>query len=146
MIIAFAADHGGYELKDALKKHVIGRGIKTIDLGTHSTEPVDYPEYGKLCGQSVASGKADLGIVCCGSGIGISIAANKVHGVRCALCTSVVMATLVKQHNNANMLSFGGRIVTPELACAMVDAWLDSEWLGSTAERHKRRVAMLDEM
>ncbi|MGI6177684.1 MAG: ribose 5-phosphate isomerase B [Eubacterium sp.] len=146
MIIALAADHGGYTLKEAIKDHLRERKIKIVDLGTDSEEPVDYPIYGKACADAVASGRADLGIVCCGTGIGISIAANKVHGIRCALCTSVKMAELAKQHNNANMLAFGGRTTSPEDAIAMVDAWLDNEWLGKTLERHARRVKMLDEM
>jgi ribose 5-phosphate isomerase B len=146
MIIALAADHGGYTLKEAIKDHLRERKIKIVDLGTDSEEPVDYPIYGKACADAVASGRADLGIVCCGTGIGISMAANKVHGIRCALCTSVKMAELAKQHNNANMLAFGGRTTTPEDAIAMVDAWLDNEWLGKTVERHARRVRMLDEM
>jgi len=146
MIIALAADHGGYTLKEAIKDHLRERKIKIVDLGTDSEEPVDYPIYGKACADAVASGRADLGIVCCGTGIGISMAANKVHGIRCALCTSVKMAELAKQHNNANMLAFGGRTTTPEDAIAMVDAWLNNEWLGKTVERHARRVRMLDEM
>lgn len=146
MIIALAADHGGYTLKEAIKDHLRERKIKIVDLGSDSEEPVDYPIYGKACADAVASGRADLGIVCCGTGIGISMAANKVHGIRCALCTSVKMAELAKQHNNANMLAFGGRTTTPEDAIAMVDAWLDNEWLGKTVERHARRVRMLDEM
>ncbi len=143
MIIALAADHGGYELKNAVKEHLKERKIKVVDLGTNSADSVDYPEYGKACAEAVASGKADLGIVCCGTGIGISIAANKVKGVRCGLCTSVEMATLTKQHNNANMIALGGRTTTPELAMEIVDAWLDTEFEGG---RHQRRVDMLDAM
>ena len=143
MIIALAADHGGYELKNAVKEHLKERKIKVVDLGTNSADSVDYPEYGKVCAEAVASGKADLGIVCCGTGIGISIAANKVKGVRCGLCTSVEMATLTKQHNNANMIALGGRTTTPELAMEIVDAWLDTEFEGG---RHQRRVDMLDAM
>ena len=162
MIIALAADHGGYELKNAIKDHLKARGtapspklnaegvtdgtpekIQIVDLGTNSDESVDYPDYGKACAEAVASGKADLGIVCCGTGIGISIAANKVKGVRCALCTSVEMAELTKKHNNANMIALGGRTTSVELAIAIVDAWLDSAFEGG---RHARRVAKLDEM
>ena len=117
--------------------------IQIVDLGTDSEESVDYPDFGKACAEAVASGKADLGIVCCGTGIGISIAANKVKGVRCALCTSVEMAELTKRHNNANMLALGGRTTSPELAVEIVDAWLNNKFEGG---RHARRVAMLDEM
>lgn len=143
MIIVMAADHGGYELKNQVKEHLKTRGFKIVDLGTNSDDSVDYPDYGKACADAVAAGKAELGVVCCGSGIGISIAANKVKGVRCALCTSVEMATLAKQHNNANMLALGGRTTDPELAIQMVDAWLDTEFEGG---RHQRRVDKLNEM
>lgn len=143
MIIAMASDHGGFALKKMVKEHLTERGFKIVDLGTHSEESVDYPQYGKACGEAVASGKADLGIVVCGTGIGISIAANKVKGVRCGLCTSVEMAELTKKHNNANVLALGGRTTEPELALQIVDAWLDTEFEGG---RHQRRVNMLDEM
>ncbi|MDY6038576.1 MAG: ribose 5-phosphate isomerase B [Eubacterium sp.] len=146
MIMVMAADHGGYELKNAIKEHLQKRGMNIVDLGTNDDSAVDYPEYGKACGEAVASGKADLGIVCCGSGVGISIAANKVKGIRCALCYSEEIAKLAKQHNNANVLSFGGRMTSAEDACKMVDIWLDTEWAGLTQERHERRVAQLDEM
>ncbi len=143
MKIAVASDHGGYLLKETVKKHLEDRGIEVLDLGTHSEESVDYPVYGKLCGETVAKGEADLGVVCCGTGIGISIAANKVKGIRCGLCTSVEMAHLTKQHNNANILALGGRTTQPELALAIVDEWLDTEFEGG---RHQRRVDMLDRM
>ncbi|SCJ49645.1 Ribose-5-phosphate isomerase B [uncultured Eubacterium sp.] len=143
MIIAMANDHGGLALKKIVKEHLIERGYKVVDLGTHSEESVDYPIYGKSCGEAVASGKADLGVVVCGTGIGISIAANKVKGIRCGLCTSVEMAELTKKHNNANILALGGRTTDPELAIKITDAWLDTEFEGG---RHKRRTDMLDEM
>lgn len=143
MIIAIASDHGGFPLKKIVKEHLIERGYKLVDLGTHSEESVDYPVYGKACGEAVASGKADLGIVVCGTGIGISMAANKIKGIRCGLCTSVEMAELTKKHNNANVLALGGRTTDPELAIKITDAWLDTEFEGG---RHKRRTDMLDEM
>ena len=143
MKIAVASDHGGYLLKETVKKHLEDRGIEVLDLGTHSEESVDYPVYGRLCGETVANGEADLGVVCGGAGIGISIAANKVKGIRCGLCTSVEMAHLTKQHNNANILALGGRTTAPELALAIVDEWLDTEFEGG---RHQRRVDMLNEM
>ena len=158
MIIVLGADHGGFELKNIIKEHLKERGtapildedgnatednIKIVDLGTNSADSVDYPTFGKACADAVASGKANLGIVCCGTGIGISIAANKVKGVRCGLCTSVEMATLTKQHNNANMIALGGRTTTPELAIEIVDAWLDTKFEGG---RHQRRVDVLDNM
>jgi len=145
MKIAIASDHGGFFLKEKIKKHLVDKdiNIEVMDLGTDSEESVDYPVFGKLCAETVASKKADLGIVCCGTGIGISIAANKVKGIRCGLCTSVEMAHLTKQHNNANMIALGGRTTEPELAFKIVDEWLDTEFEGG---RHQRRVDMLDEM
>ena len=143
MLIAIASDHGGFELKEKVKEHLRERNVKFVDLGTNSTESVDYPVYGKACAEAVASGKAERGIVICGTGIGISIAANKVKGIRCGLCTSVEMAKLTRQHNNANMLAMGGRILETETALAIVDAFIDTEFEGG---RHKRRTDMLDEM
>ena len=143
MLIAIASDHGGFELKEKVKEHLRERNVKFVDLGTNSTESVDYPVYGKACAEAVASGKAERGIVICGTGIGISIAANKVKGIRCGLCTSVEMAKLTRLHNNANMLAMGGRILETETAFAIVDAFLDTEFEGG---RHKRRTEMLDEM
>ena len=143
MIIAVASDHGGYDLKRKVVEHLTERGIQVVDLGTDTKESVDYPVFGKACGEAVVSGKADLGMVFCGTGIGISIATNKVKGVRCALCTSEEMAALAKQHNNANVLALGGRILTNEQAIAITDAWLDAEFEGG---RHQRRTDMLDEM
>ena len=143
MKIAVASDHGGFKLKEEVKAHLLERGLEVVDLGTHSEDSVDYPAYGKACGEAVVGGQADVGIVVCGTGIGISIAANKVQGVRCGLCTSVEMATLTKQHNNANVLALGGRTTGTELAMQIVDAWLDTEFEGG---RHQRRVDMLDQM
>lgn len=143
MLIAIASDHGGFELKETIKKHLRERGEKFVDLGTNSTESVDYPVFGKACAEAVASGKAEMGIVVCGTGIGISIAANKVKGIRCGLCTSVEMASLTRRHNNANILALGGRTTEPELAIEIVDTFLDTEFEGG---RHKRRTDMLDDM
>lgn len=145
MKIAFASDHAGYELKEKIKTYLkeTRKDIEQVELGTNSTESVDYPIYGEACAKEVASGKADLGIVCCGTGIGISIAANKVKGVRCGLCSTVEMAHMTKQHNNANMIALGGRLTEPELAYKIVDEWLDTEFEGG---KHQRRVEMLDKM
>lgn len=143
MKIAMACDHGGFELKEKIKKFLEEQGIEVLDLGTNSEESVDYPEYGKACGEAVVSGRADKGIVCCGTGIGISIAANKVKGVRCALCTDAHMAEMTKRHNNANIIAMGGRTTDLETAKAITRAWLDTEFEGG---RHQRRVDMLDNM
>ena len=115
--IAIASDHGGYELKEMIAGFLEALDYSVVDLGTYSTESVDYPEYGKKCAEAVINGDADRGIVVCGTGIGISIAANKVKGIRCALCTSVEMAELSRRHNDANMLALGGR--TTEVTLAM---------------------------
>jgi ribose 5-phosphate isomerase B len=143
MKIAMACDHGGFELKEEIKKFLEKQGIQVLDLGTHTTDSVDYPEYGEACGEAVVSGRADRGIVCCGTGIGISIAANKVKGVRCALCTSVQMAEMTRKHNDANILAMGGRITDTEAAKNITQAWLDTEFEGG---RHQRRVDMLNNM
>lgn len=141
MKIAIASDHGGYQLKEEIKKYLEGRDIQVLDLGTDSEESVDYPKFGYACGQAVAEGKADRGIVCCGTGIGISIAANKVKGIRCALCTDVTMAELTRKHNDANVLALGGRTTGVLTALEITKAWLDTEFEGG---RHQRRVDMLD--
>jgi len=143
MKIALAADHGGFELKEKVKADLLRKGIEVLDLGCYSEESVDYPNYGKACGEAVMRGDADRGVVICGTGIGISIAANKVKGIRCALCTSTFMAEMSRKHNNANMLALGGRILDPELALKILDVWLTTEFEGG---RHQRRVDLLDSM
>jgi len=143
MRIAVASDHGGFELKEEIKKYLFANGFEVTDLGTNSEESVDYPGYGKLCGEAVMSGKADRGIVCCGTGIGISIAANKVKGIRCALCTNVHMAEMTRKHNDSNVLALGGRIVSTDEALEITQTWLEVQFEGG---RHKRRVDMLNEM
>lgn len=143
MKIVVASDHAGYDLKLKVVEHLKERGIEVEDLGCHSTDPVDYPVYGKKCGEAVMAGQGDLGMVFCGTGIGISMACNKVHGVRCALVHSVETAKMAKQHNNANVLAMGGRVTDPELAIEMTDAWLDEKFLGG---HHQPRVDMLNEM
>lgn len=143
MKIAMACDHGGLELKESIKKYLEEQGIEVLDLGTNTTDSVDYPEYGKACGEAVASGKVQRGIVCCGTGIGISIAANKVKGVRCALCTDAHMAEMTRKHNDANILAMGGRIIDIETAKNITQTWLDTEFEGG---RHQRRIDMLNNM
>ncbi len=143
MKIALAADHGGFALKQELIEHLKGRGFEVEDLGIYTPDPVDYPEYGKKCAEYVVSGKADLGIVCCGTGLGIGMAANKVKGIRCAELVTPFMAEMAKKHNHANMVSLGGRVLTVEEAKNLVDIWLDTE---EDHGRHDRRVAQLNEM
>ncbi len=143
MKIAMACDHGGLDLKENIKKYLEEQGVEVLDLGTNTPDSVDYPQYGKACAEAVISGKADRGIVCCGTGIGISIAANKVKGIRCALCTDVHMAEMTRRHNDANILAMGGRIIDLETAKNITQAWLDTEFEGG---RHQRRVDMLNNM
>lgn len=143
MKIVLASDHGGYDLKEVIKKHLTEKGYDVLDLGTNSEESVDYPDYGYAAGETVAQGKADGGIVFCGSGIGICIAANKVKGVRCALLTSVEMAVLAKSHNDANVISLGGRLTPPDLAIEIVDTWLTTDAEGG---RHQRRIDKLNQL
>lgn len=137
MKIAIASDHGGYDYKQELIPYIESLGYQVLDLGCHGPASVDYPDYGISCAQAVARGEADRGVVICGTGIGISISANKVPGIRCALCTDPVMARLTREHNDANMLAMGGRIIGIELAKGIVQAFLSTEFSGG---RHKTRI------
>ena len=137
MKIAIGCDHGGFDLKPDVIEFLKSRAIEVIDLGTNSSESVDYPDYGRAVGETVASKKADLGIVICGTGIGISLAANKVHGIRAAVVSDTFSAKMARAHNNANILAFGARVVGKGLAIEIVKAWLDTEFEGG---RHQRRV------
>lgn len=141
MKIALGADHGGYELKNQIKKHLEAKGYEILDLGTNSSDSVDYPEYGRAVGEAVTNCEAKFGIVVCGTGIGISIAANKVKGVRAALCTNTSMARLTREHNDANVLAIGARMVGDVLALEMVDTFLGTEFEGG---RHANRVAKIE--
>lgn len=143
MKIAIGCDHGGFELKLSVVEYLIARGIEVVDLGTNSDESVDYPDFGRVVGEVVASKKADLGIVICGTGIGISLAANKVHGVRAAVVSDTFSAKMARAHNNANVLAFGARVVGKGLALELVGAWLDTEFEGG---RHQRRVDKIMEI
>ena len=143
MKIAIAADHKGFKLKELIKDHLAERDIEVIDLGTNSEDPVDYPSYGISCANHVITGHADLGILCCGTGIGMSIAANKIKGIRCAVCTDVVTASSAKAHNDANIIALGSITISFDQAPSIVDAWLDGVFKGN---RHKRRVDMLNEL
>lgn len=140
MKIAIGCDHVGIILKPAITEHLVARGITVIDKGANSNERTDYPIYGKAVAEAVANGEADLGIVICGSGVGISIAANKVKGIRAVVCSEPYSAKLSRSHNNTNVLSFGSRVIGSELAKMIVDAWLDAEFEG---ERHQKRVEMI---
>lgn len=142
MKIALGADHGGYELKEKIKVYLNNKNIEILDMGTNSLESVDYPKYGHLVAKSVISKEADFGILICGTGIGISIAANKVKGIRAANCTNTTMAKLTRQHNDANILALGARIVGDVLALDIVDEFLNSSFEGG---RHQKRIDCIEE-
>lgn len=141
-MIALGCDHGGYELMQEVKAHLEKRGLEYQDFGCFGTEAVDYPEYGRAAAKAVASGKCDRGIVICGTGIGISIAANKVPGIRCALCTDCFMAQATREHNDANMLAMGARVLGTGSALKILDTFLDTPF--SNDERHLRRIAKIE--
>jgi ribose 5-phosphate isomerase B len=135
--IAIGSDHAGFSVKEAIRKFLETAGYAVDDQGTWSEESVDYPDYGKAVGERVVSRQADLGIAVCGTGIGISIAANKVPGIRAALAHDVMTARLAREHNDANVLALGGRVVTGEAAIEMVQVFLTTVYLGG---RHQRRL------
>lgn len=137
MKIAIGSDHGGYELKEIIKKHLQEKGFDIKDFGTDSTESTDYPDFAEAVGKAVANKELEKGILICGTGIGISIAANKIPGVRCGLVSDCFSARSTRQHNDANIIALGGRVVGPGLALDIVDTWLGSEFEGG---RHQRRV------
>ena len=137
MKIALGADHAGFELKEKIKQYLLDKGVTVDDHGTHSNGSVDYPDYAFQVAEQVSAGKADCGILVCGSGIGMSIAANKVHGIRAAHVTSEIEAQLSREHNDANVLSVGGRVLDESTARKIVDRWLDTDFAGG---RHQQRV------
>ena len=141
MKIALGCDHGGIELKEKIIKQLEESGYECKDCGCYSTESCDYPEFGEAAARAVASGECERGIVVCTTGIGISIAANKVRGIRCAHCADTLEAQLCRQHNNANVLALGACFTGPKLALEMVKVFLSTEFEGG---RHARRVAMMD--
>lgn len=141
MKIAIAADHGGFELKEALKKHYREQGTEVLDLGTDSQASVDYPDYAAKMAEFILSKKADLGILICGTGIGISIAANRYKGIRAALLYNDEVARLAHEHNNANVLVFGGRTMTQEDCIRRLDIFLESHYEGG---RHDRRLEKME--
>ena len=136
-MIAIACDHGAVALKEAIKKHLTQRGLEFEDFGTNSTESCDYPDFAGPAAEAVASGRCDRGIVCCTTGIGVSITANKVKGIRCALLSDLMSARLTRQHNDTNMMALGAGVVGEKLALEIVDVWLDTAFEGG---RHQRRV------
>ena len=143
MKLGVGSDHAAYELKEAIKEKLINEGHEVIDVGCDSTESVDYPKYGHAVGRMVASGEAERGIAVCGSGIGISIACNKVPGIRAALCTSVEMAEMCRRHNNANVVCMGARMISQELAFDIIDTWMTTDF---EAGKHLRRINEIEDI
>lgn len=138
--VALAADHAGYELKNALKAAIEARGLKVLDLGAHNSDPVDYPDMAAALAQALADGRAYRGVLVCGTGIGISIAANRHPHIRAALCHDVTTARLGRQHNDANVLAMGSRVLGPSVALDCLEAFLDTPFEGG---RHRQRVGKL---
>ena len=141
-MIAIGSDHGGFELKQEIMKHLAERGLEYKDFGTYTSESCDYPIYGKAVARAVAEGSCDRGILICGTGIGISLAANKVRGIRAAVCGDCFSAEMTRRHNDANILALGQRVVGAGLALKIVDIFLDTPFEGG---RHARRVAMIED-
>ena len=142
-VVALGADHAGYSLKQALKQWLIARGCTVIDVGTHSADPVDYPDFAATVSRAVSSGDADRGLLVCGTGIGMAIAANKVTGIRAGVCGDVETARLSRQHNDLNVLALAGRATSRDHAIEIVSAWLDTPFEGG---RHERRLAKVAEL
>lgn len=143
MKIGIASDHGGLELKDYIVEFFEKEGIDYIDYGTNSNDSVDYPDYGRKLSESVVDGEVDRGIAICGTGIGISIACNKVKGIRAALCADCYSARMSREHNNANILALGGRVTGKDLAIDIVKTWLQGEFEGG---RHQRRLEKISDI
>ena len=141
MKIALGADHAGFLLKEQLRAYLVARGHDVLDLGTSSTESVDYPDFGFAVGKAVASGQAGRGVLCCGTGIGIAIAANRVKGVRAGVPNDLFATRLMREHNDANVIAFGARQTAAPLAEAMLDLFLITPFAGG---RHERRLQKLD--
>ena len=142
-MIAIGSDHGGFELKKKLMEHLSERGLEYKDFGTYSSASCDYPIYAKAVANAVASGECDRGIIICGTGIGVSMTANKVHGIRAALCGDCFSAEATRQHNDANVLCMGARVVGEGLALKIADTFLDTPF--SNDERHIRRISMIED-
>ena len=142
-MIALGSDHGGFALKQEIMKHLEARGLEYKDFGTYSDASCDYPIYGKAVAHAVAEGECEKGIIICGTGIGISITANKVSGIRAALCGDCFSAEATRQHNDANILALGARVTGPGLALKIVDTFLDTPF--SNDERHVRRINLIED-
>ena len=142
-MIAIGCDHGGYELKLRIIQYLEEKGLEYKDFGCDSLDSVDYPIYARKVGQAILDGECEKGILICGTGIGISITANKMKGIRCALCSDKFSAEATRLHNDTNIIALGGRVVEAELAVELVDIFLNTPFSGD--ERHARRIAMIEE-
>lgn len=142
-MVVIASDHAGFELKEEIRKHLLETGVELIDVGVYENMSCDYPAQAALACEKIASGECDKGILCCGTGVGISIAANKVRGIRAACCSDYFSAKYTRLHNNANVLCLGGRVIGPGLAIELADVFLNTKFEGG---RHQRRVDMISEM
>lgn len=143
MKLALAADHGAFELKESIKKHLEEKGIEYEDFGCYSKESVDYPRFAFKAAKAVADKKCDLGVLCCTTGLGMSMAANKVKGIRAAVCTNEMLAEMTRRHNNANVICMGQNVVSMELANTLVDIFISTDFDGG---RHERRVNLLTDI
>lgn len=143
MIIAMGCDHAAFDLKEEIKTYLENEGHTVEDMGTYSRQRCDYPVYGEKAALAVREGRAERGILICGTGVGISLAANKVRGIRAAVCSEPYTARLSREHNNAQIIAFGSRVVGPDMAKMIVDAFLEAEFLGG---RHADRVALIGEI
>ncbi len=143
-MIAIGSDHAGYELKQVIISHLEERNIEFKDYGTYSSDSCDYAVYAEKTARAVAGGECELGLLFCGTGVGISMAANKVRGIRACCCSDLFSAEMTRLHNNANILCLGGRVVTPEKAIELVDIFLDTKFSGE--ERHQRRIDQITDL
>ncbi|HET7874054.1 MAG TPA: ribose 5-phosphate isomerase B [Methylomirabilota bacterium] len=142
--IALGADHAGFELKESLKSWLIEHGYQVLDLGTHSHDSVDYPDYAAQVAEAVADGKVERGLLICGTGIGMTITANKVPGVRAALCSDLYTARMSREHNDANVLALGGRLMGAEMAEDLLKTWLETDFAGGRHARRVEKIAQLE--
>lgn len=140
MKIIIGSDHGGFELKETIREYILKKGIEVQDVGVFSADSVDYPDYAKKVGDEVKAGQGNFGILICGTGIGMSIAANKIKGIRCALCNDVYTAKMARGHNDANVLAIGGRVVGKGVALMIIDTFLNSNFEGG---RHNTRISKI---
>jgi ribose 5-phosphate isomerase B len=144
-MIIIGSDHGGFALKTALTSYLNRRGYEVVDAGTNGDASVDYPDFGQKVAETVIAGEAELGILICGTGIGMSITANKIPGIRAALVTDVFMARMAKEHNNANILVLGGRVLDEQKACDLVGAWLDATFEGGRHQGRLDKITVLEQ-